>query len=112
MLGLNYFQSTGTFIISFDLLNNSYPLQMRAVKPGGVEHLVVVIGDQSLVTEHRRNLTPPPSDQSSHHHSYLCPTCNKQLICCHPLFIDEHDVVENIIVHSISWLLSHSSPWT
>lgn len=48
-LGLYCFQSTGTFIISFDLLNDSYPLQLENWGPGG--HVTHSNLHGSLVTE-------------------------------------------------------------
>lgn len=37
LLDLHCFQRIGTFIISFDLLNNSYLLQLRKLRPREVE---------------------------------------------------------------------------
>lgn len=68
LLGLHCFQSAGTFIIPFDLLNNSYPSELRRLK--FAHFLTVTLISAQLASQ--------------------------QLICCHPLFIDEHHVVENI----------------
>lgn len=53
----------------------------------------MLMGDWSLVKEHRQELTPTP-DKSSHHHSYLSLTCNTAIDLLPSLFIDEHHVVE------------------
>lgn len=72
LLGPHCFQSTGTFVSSFDLLNNLTPHSWGYWGLWGVEWLAVLIGDQSSMTEHRLELT----HIRSCHHSYFCPTCH------------------------------------
>ena len=52
LLGPHCFQSTGTFVLSFDLLNNLTPHSGGYWGLWGVEWLALVIGDQSLMREH------------------------------------------------------------
>lgn len=89
LLGPHCFQSTGTFVICFDLLNNHAPHSWGILRPvrGGITcsaHWWPV-----FVTEHRLELT----HIRSCHHSYFCPTCHWFVLS---LFTDDHQVVENI----------------
>ena len=100
--------------MALDLLNNDYSSQLRQPRPGGVEWLAAVISDWSLVTEHRPKLTlyrPPLLISVLIITLTSAQLATWRLICCHPLFTDEHDVGETIIAHRICYLLCHSSLW-
>ena len=55
--------------------STTLPLPVEETETRGMEWFAVLMGDWSLVTKHRKQLTPTLVG-SSPHHSYLCSACN------------------------------------